>query len=243
MRALSRNGPGRLVQDANATAGAFGHFDTEQSRTFVLAARANRPDLAGRQRVGADAVLALQLRSRDELFHPVQADHVAELRVAKLGRANALLLLLHATANFQGEAYCPFQIVVRHGDGRIGMEKLQQAGDGLIDRILIAAGKGAAEMHAPLEHVDAALRAKAREALRENVADEAEAVGEQLLAYLGYVPSRQVAVDAVHEGRVVPHLGRHRSEQVPHSLLVLHVHIEIADHDDTAFGADALPAA
>ena len=50
-------------------------------------------------------------------------------------------------------------------------------------------------------------------------------------------------MDAVHEGRVVPHLGRHRAEQVADPLLVLHVHVEVADHHDAAVGPDALLAA
>jgi len=56
---------------------------------------------------------------------------------------------------FEGETHRPFQIVVRHGDGRIGMEKLQQAGDGLVERVLIATGKSATEMYPSLEHVEA----------------------------------------------------------------------------------------
>ena len=42
--------------------------------------------------------------------------------------------------------------------------------------------------------------------------------------------------------RVVPHLRRHRAEQVADPLLVLHVHVEVADHHDAAVGADALLA-
>jgi hypothetical protein len=49
-------------------------------------------------------------------------------------------------------------------------------------------------------------------------------------------------VDAVHEGGVVAHLRRQRPEQVPNALLVLHVHVEVADQHDGAVGADALLA-
>jgi hypothetical protein len=50
-------------------------------------------------------------------------------------------------------------------------------------------------------------------------------------------------MDAVHEGRVVPHLGRQRAEEVADALLVLHVDVEVADQHDGAVGADALLAA
>ena len=46
-------------------------------------------------------------------------------------------------------------------------------------------------------------------------------------------------MDAVHEGRVVAHFRRQRAEQVVDALLVLHVHIEIANQDDTAISARA----
>ena len=81
------------------------------------------------------------------------------------------------------------------------------------------------------------------EALGKHIANKAEAVCEELPTDLGNIPSGQVAVDAVHEGGVVPHLGRHRPEQVSYPLLMLHVHVKISDHDDIAFGADTLPAA
>ena len=49
-------------------------------------------------------------------------------------------------------------------------------------------------------------------------------------------------MDAVHQRRVIPHFRRHRAEQVANPLLVLHVHVEVADHDDAAVGPDALLA-
>ena len=45
---------GRAVQDPHAAPGALGDLDAVQARAFVLAAGADRPDLAGRQRVAAD---------------------------------------------------------------------------------------------------------------------------------------------------------------------------------------------
>jgi hypothetical protein len=36
-------------------------------------------------------------------------------------------------------------------------------------------------------------------------------------------------MDAIHERSVVPHLGWQRPEKMADALLVLHVHVEIAD--------------
>lgn len=55
---------------------------------------------------------------------------------------------------------------------------------------------------------------------------------------LGKIPSRRERMEAIHEGRVVAHLWWQRSEQVSNALLLLHVDVEIANHDDDAFGAD-----
>ncbi len=67
-------------------------------------------------------------------------------------------------------------------------------------------------------------------------------VGFNALVDLWHVPARQVAVDAVHQRRVIAHLGRHGTEQVADPLLVLHIHVEVADHHDRPVGADALLA-
>ena len=50
-------------------------------------------------------------------------------------------------------------------------------------------------------------------------------------------------MNAIHERRVVPHLRRQRAQQMSDPLLLLDIHIEIADHDDAAVGADVLLAA
>jgi hypothetical protein len=75
------------------------------------------------------------------------------------------------------------------------------------------------------------------------VADQAEVIGEDFRLELGHIPARQVAVDAIHERGVVAHLGRQRLKQVADALLMFDIHIEVADHDDGAVGADALLAA
>ena len=50
-------------------------------------------------------------------------------------------------------------------------------------------------------------------------------------------------MDAVHESGVLSHLGRQWAEKMPNPLLVLHVHVEVANHDDTPIGANAFLAA
>ncbi len=122
------------------------------------------------------------------------------------------------------------------------MDELQQAADGLLDGVLIPAAQGPAERHAALEHRRPALTPQPRPTFAEEVADQAEVIGLDRFADLGHVPAGQVGMDAVHEGRVVAHLRRHRAEQMADALLVLDVDLEIAHHDDAAVGADALLA-
>jgi hypothetical protein len=86
------------------------------------------------------------------------------------------------------------------------------------------------------------LVAQARPALGEEVAHEPEVVGEVGRVELGDIPAGQVGVDAVHERRVVAHLGRQRREQVADALLVGDVDVEVADQHDRAVGADRLTA-
>ena len=50
-------------------------------------------------------------------------------------------------------------------------------------------------------------------------------------------------MDAIHECRVVAHLWRQWAQQVSDALLVLHFDIEVADHHDATFGADAFLSA
>src|SRR6185503_4466648 len=98
------------VENAYAAPRPGRYLDAIEPGTLVLATGADRPHLAGRQRVAPDVVLALELRRDDELLHAVVAERVAELSVAELGRADALLLLLHASPNLQGQANGPLQV-------------------------------------------------------------------------------------------------------------------------------------
>src|SRR5437899_1161297 len=100
------------IQDPDTRAGAHGHVDPKQAGVLIGAARADRPDLTRRQRVRPDLVLALQLGRRNELLHTFGPEVIAEVRVAELGRADTLLLLLHAAAAFDGQPHGPLKILV-----------------------------------------------------------------------------------------------------------------------------------
>src|SRR5437867_2841191 len=82
----------RPVEDLDAGARSFRDFDAVQARMFVRPAGADRPKLARRQRIAADAVLAMQLGRHDKLLHAILTHVVTEMRVAKLGGADAFLL-------------------------------------------------------------------------------------------------------------------------------------------------------
>ena len=97
-------------------------------------------------------------------------------------------------------------------------------------------------MHSAVGGRLAALFAELVPTFRKKIADQAEVVCEQFLAHFRNVPSRQIGVDAIHEGCVVAHFRLQRAKQMPHALLVLHIDIEIANHHDAALGPDAFLA-
>ena len=47
-------------------------------------------------------------------------------------------------------------------------------------------------------------------------------------------------MDSIHERRVIAHFGRHRAKQVADALLLLNIHVQVADHHDAAVGADVV---
>src|SRR5690606_39840527 len=105
----------------------------------------------------------------------------------------------------------------------------------------VATAERAAEMDAPLHERDPVAAAKPAPTLAQEVAYEPEAVREVLARLqLRVIPTRRVSVNAVHEGVVVAHLRRHPTQQVTDLLLLLHIHVEVAHHDDAAFGPDVL---
>src|SRR5262249_19085300 len=66
-----------LVEYANTAARSLGDLDPIQACRFVGATRTDRKYLTGRQRIAADAALALKFGRRDELLDPVEPDRVA----------------------------------------------------------------------------------------------------------------------------------------------------------------------
>src|SRR5262249_19301770 len=109
--------------------------------------------------------------------------------------------------------------------------------------ILIPAAQSPAECIPALQLGHAGLASQSAPALAQKIGNEAEVISLRRFADFGHVPTGQVAVDAVHERRVVPHFGRHWAEQVADPLLVGHVHLEVADHYNAAVCPDALLAA
>ena len=94
---LKRRGR-RLIQNLDPTARAFGDIDLIQAGVFIASAGRNDPDLPGRQRIAANAVLAVKLGRGHELLHPVLSHRIAELGIAKLGGPDPLLLFLDPPA-------------------------------------------------------------------------------------------------------------------------------------------------
>src|SRR4051794_3632275 len=68
-------------------------------------------------------------------------------------------------------------------------------------------------------------------------------LGEGSGAQLRDVPSGHIGVDTVHKGRIMPHFWGQRTKQMPNPLLVLHVDVKVANHDDAAISTNTLLAA
>ena len=123
------------------------------------------------------------------------------------------------------------------------MQQLQQAAHSLVHRIDVPARQGPAEEHPALHRRHPALVAQLRETLGQKITHQAKVLGEQRRIHLWHVPTRQEAVNPVHEGGIVTHLGWQRAKQMADTLLMLDIHVEVADQHDGAVGADALLAA
>src|SRR5690606_14007007 len=230
-----RNG---LVKHLHTGAWAFIDLNAVEARVFFAATRADSPHLTWLQRVAANSVVALQLRRRDKLLHAVGAHDVAEVRIAKLGSAHALLQLFCAAPSLHSDANSPFQIFVRNWGVRARIQQHEQTADRLADRIGVAARQSTAKEDAVLQFAHPTLVPKLAPALGQEVADQAEVVGDQILVDLGHIPTRQERMDAVHKGGVVTHHRRHGAKQVPNALLMFYIDVEVADHHDAAVGAD-----
>src|SRR5439155_25350635 len=117
--------PGRGdVDDLDARPRPDVHINPVEPGVLVHPAGAYRPDLPRRQRVGADRAVALQLGCGDEVLDVLRAHLVAEMGVAELGAADALLLLLDASAAFHRQPQSPFKVLVRDLRIAIWIQKL-----------------------------------------------------------------------------------------------------------------------
>lgn len=81
-------------------------------RAYLHSPWADAPHLSRLQWIAADAIVALQFWRRHELFNAIGTHDVAEVRVAELGCAHALLLLLHTATGFHRNAHRPLQVFI-----------------------------------------------------------------------------------------------------------------------------------
>src|ERR1035437_4240898 len=77
-------------------------------------------------------------------------------------------------------------------------------------------------------------------ARRQEVADDAEMIGQLFAIYFRDIPAWDVGMNSIHKCRIVTHLWWKRSEQMTYTLLVFYVHFEVSDHDHSAKAANAL---
>src|SRR5688572_1798017 len=95
---LSKRWRKRGVQDFYAAPRANGGFDAVERRSSILPTRTDRPHLARGQGISVDAFIAMQLRSRHELFDTLDTHEITEMRVPEFGLETTFLLFLDAPA-------------------------------------------------------------------------------------------------------------------------------------------------
>ena len=88
-----------------------------------------------------------------------------------------------------------------------------------------------------------ALAANPGPTLTQEVADQAKMIGKYLLVDFRDIPSRQVGMDSIHEGRIISHFLGHWPEQVAYSLLVFNIDIEVTNEYHASIRPDAFLAA
>ncbi len=199
--------------------------------------------MTGRQRIQANRVSALKLWCHYELLNSVVPHTVTERRVAELRGADTLLLLLHAPAAFQRQPGGPFHILFGDFGLRRWVQQFQKRACGLLGSVRVPPAQSAPELDAALNRGNTALGAQSRPALAQEVAHKPVVIGEQRRLHLRHIPARNVSVNPVHKRRVIAHLRRHGAEQMPHSLLVLDIHLEVAHHHYGTIASDTLAAA
>src|SRR5690606_36723295 len=100
----------------------------------------------------------------------------------------------------------------------------------------------AAQVDSIVLHRHTALEPQAAHALGEEVSDQSKMVSSQILVHLRHIPARQVTVNSIHPRRVVTHFRWQRAKQMPYPLLMLDIHIKVADKHHGAIGTDTLVA-
>src|SRR5690606_27891312 len=176
-----------------------------------------------------------------ELLDPLHPKRVAEVGVAEFALKTALLLLFDPSTRLQRYPNNPFKIII--GDRHVGIrkEQLHQAAYSLVDGLDVTSTESATPEDAILKDRNTAGLAQARPALAEEVTDQSEMVGQVLVRVeLREVPARCKGMDAVVEGRIVPHFLGQGTQEVADPLLLLHVHIKVAEHHYRTFGSNAL---
>src|SRR5690606_12432140 len=122
------------------------HFDAIQARAGFRAAGADGPHLAGRQWISLDRLVAMELRSRNELFDPVGSEREAEMRVPEFALEAALLLFLDSPARFERNPDHPLEVLVGDLHRWIREEELRQATEGLVNSLDVTPAQRTAEV-------------------------------------------------------------------------------------------------
>src|SRR5690606_8028512 len=131
---------------------------------FLSASWRDGPYLARFQGIVTNTVLALEFRSGNKLLDTVGAHDIAEMGIPEFCRTNPLLLFLHPTPGFHGNANGPFDIFVR--DLIVTrIKQFEQAADRFVHRIGIPPRQRATKKHPVLDQADPALIAQLAPAL------------------------------------------------------------------------------
>jgi hypothetical protein len=105
--------------------------------------------LPGRERVGTDLFVALDLRRRHEVLDAVLTHAVAELRVPEFRTADSLLLFLDSPPTLEREANRPLQILLRDLCLRVRVEEFEKPVQRAIDSADVAPAERGAKEHTP----------------------------------------------------------------------------------------------
>lgn len=91
------------------------------------------------QGIRTNTVFAIEFGRGNILFHSIVANGIAELRIAKLCRANSLLLFLDPSSALQCDSQGPLQHLIGDRNVWVWGHQLDQAADGFLDAGCVAA--------------------------------------------------------------------------------------------------------